>query len=469
MALIYTKIIKAQREETKMFCKNCGTENAEGSKFCKKCGTPLDGTSTQTNGGSTQTPDTNQVTTGSKFDVNQLLEKVKALPIKALVGACVAVVVLIVIIICVAANLGKEINLNKYITVTTDGYDGYGTAKVSVDWDAIEKKYGSELSYGSKAKSEYGGFLSLTTPVGVLEDCVSVELDNTSKLSNGDVINYTWTVKDNLSDYVKCKVKYKDDSYTVSNLTKVDKFDAFANVDVTFSGTSPAGKATLKYNGSDFNSYDFSISKSSGLSNGDKITVSLSDSTIQTYVKKKGRMPEVSEKEYTVDGLESYLTKNSEINAASLATLQNQATDVYNAYVASTFGSSESLESFTYLGDYLLTAKSSSSYNQNCLYLVYKAAIHETFSNSSSTYDETNNIYWYIAFTDVKVKGDGNLDVDVTKYSTTYNSVTIDSGVKSGWSNKTWYYKGYESLGDLYKATVTKNIDNYNHEDNVKE
>jgi hypothetical protein len=57
----------------------------------------------------------------------------------------------------------------------------------------------------------------------------------------------------------------------------------------------------------------------------------------------------------------------------------------------------------------------------------------------------------------------------VTKYSTTYNNVTIDSGVKSGWSTKTWYYKGYESLDELYKATVTKNIDNYNHEDNVKE
>ena len=25
----------------KMYCKNCGTENAEGSSYCKNCGTPL--------------------------------------------------------------------------------------------------------------------------------------------------------------------------------------------------------------------------------------------------------------------------------------------------------------------------------------------------------------------------------------------------------------------------------------------
>jgi hypothetical protein len=264
-------------------------------------------------------------------------------------------------------------------------------------------------------------------------------------------------------------VKYKDDSYTVSGLTKVEKFDAFSSVNVTFSGISTKGEATLKYSGSEFNSYDFNISKSSGLSNGDKITVSLSDSTIQTYVKKNGRIPETSSKEYTVEGLESYLTKNSEITSASLTTLQKQATDVYNSYMASNWGEGETLESFTYLGDYLMTAKSTSAYPQNYLYIVYKATIRDTFSNSKGSYDEAKDIYWYIEFTNVKVKADGSLDVNLTDYNTTYNSITVDSGVESGWFNKKWYYRGYETLDALYTATVTKRVSNYNHEDNVKE
>lgn len=46
----------------------------------------------------------------------------------------------------------------------------------------------------------------------------------------------------------------------------------------------------------------------------------------------------------------------------------------------------------------------------------------------------------------------------------------VDSGIKSGWwSTKTWYYYGYESLENLYKAVVTSNMDLYNHEDNMDE
>lgn len=111
--------------------------------------------------------------------------------------------------------------MNKYITVEADGYDGYGSARVQVDWDAIEEKYGDKIKFTNKAKKEGGNLLNLFTPYDYLADNVSVKLENKDKLSNGETIEYKWNVEEDLSDYLKVKVKYKDDSYTVEGLTEV--------------------------------------------------------------------------------------------------------------------------------------------------------------------------------------------------------------------------------------------------------
>ena len=147
--------------------------------------------------------------------------------------------------------------------------------------------------------------------------------------------------------------------------------------------------------------------------------------------------------------------------------LQKQAEDVYNAKAAKDWGDWESLESLTYMGDYLLTSKNS---NDNYLFLVYKAQVHNNYSNGESTYDQTNDIYWYIRYEDLIADADGNVTVDLTYYSTPNDRVEVDSCVDSGWwSTQKWYYYGYMSLDDLYRSTVTANLDGWNHEDSVGE
>ena len=64
----------------------------------------------------------------------------KQLPVKTLIiaaAAAVAFIIAIVVIAIVAINAGKTINLDKYLTIEASGYDGYGNAKVTIDWDAI--------------------------------------------------------------------------------------------------------------------------------------------------------------------------------------------------------------------------------------------------------------------------------------------------------------------------------------------
>ena len=456
-----------------MFCGNCGAENANGAKFCKECGQPLAGDAGKApkmalpQGNS----ESNATSGAAKVDVSQMTDKIKALPKKVLIGVGAAVVALIVII-CVAVNAGSTINLNDYLSFEAEGYDGFGTVRASVDWDAIEAKYGEKVSFKSSAKREVGELIKLVTPMDAIESSVSVKLEESSNLSNGTSIAYTWDVDEELFKYVKCKLKYKDASYTVSGLTEVGKFDAFADVTIDYAGIAPNGYANLNYTGSDINYYDFSCDKMEGLSNGDKIKVTIDESRLENYAKKIGKVPEVLEKEFTVEGLSSYLSQISEINDESLTQMQQQAEDVYSAHVAKNWGEGEKLESLTYIGEYLLTIKNKEVTwgNVNVLYLVYKAQVRDTFSNDEEKYDKVNDIYWYISFSNIMVEPDGSLTVEMTNYSTPYDRFTIDSGVSNGWwGTKSWNYYGYESIDELFKNTVAVNMDSYNHEDNIDE
>lgn len=469
-----------------MKCRNCGYENAADAKFCGECGMPLNVDTQQAAGAprAEETPKMRPAGTprksvgagaAPKVDMQQLAGKAKAVPKTALIGAGVGVAALLLIGGIVVHN-GKTINLNKYITIESSGYNGYGSVYATIDWDAIEKKYGSKISFTSDAKKEYGEFLSWTTPIEVLQSDVDVEFEqDTRHLSNGDKLEYTIDVDDEIAKYLKCKLKYKAGSYTVSDLEEVDTFDAFADLDVEFSGISPDGKANLNYTGTKMHSYDFSCDKTSGLSNGDVVTVTIDEDTAASYVQSIGQIPAEFEKTYTVEGLESYLMHTSEIDEAALQSMQTQANDAYNAYVAKNWGEGESLESLDYIGMYLLTRKDTSTYSYstiNTLYLVYKVKVHNTYSSDYGSYDQANTFYWYISFDNLMVGQDGSVSVNLSDYNTawnTWNTVTMDSGVNEyswGYSHR-WNYTGYATLDDLYKDAVTQNIDAFNHEDNV--
>lgn len=399
-------------------------------------------------------------------------DKIKALPKMILAGAGVALIALIVII-GVAVNVGSTINLNNYLIFETNGYDGYGTASAYIDWAAVEEKYGDKLSFTKQARDDMGEFTNMATPFEVLRNSINVRLEEYSGLSNGMEIDYTWEIDGNLSNYVKYRAKYADDAFMVSDLAEVGRFDGFAGLDVTFSGIEPNGVINVNYNGSDLSIYDFTYDQSGGLSNGDPVIISLENLNLDYYAQEYGRVPQGLKKEYKVTGLSSYLTQLADIGEAALASMQQQAADVFASHVAQEWDESEAVESFTYLGNYLLTAKES-DFNwgpHSTLYLVYKIQIRNTYANGEGeSYDQLNELYWYISFSDLLTGADGNLAVDVLDYETPGDQFSIDSGISTGWfSTQSWSYRGYRTLDELYKTVVVSRMDAYNHEDNVDE
>lgn len=389
-----------------MICEKCGTENIDNARFCIKCGQPLSPDKAETSQEDTSVSEEapvnadKAVSSKGKPDLNRLTGKLKSVPKKVLFGVPAAIIA-IAVILFISMQSAKTIDLNKYLEIQTTGYDGYGTAYVSIDWAALEKDHGNDVSF---SKASHGLLEIWMTPMEALQDCVAVRLDKYDGLSNGDSVNYTWDISSDLQKYLECSITYKDGEHTVSGLEKLETFDAFADVEVTFSGISPMGEAKISYNGSDFSAYDFSCDKTSELKNGDTIEVKLSGNDMGYYVGKFGKVPESAAKEYTVSGLQEYVTAFSDLTEDFMNNTKKEAEDSIYSYVAKSYSKESSMKNLEYAGyifDHLKNENTRSSVF-NHLYVIYRGDV-----SSSDNSFATTKVYYPVEFTNL-VKGTGD-------------------------------------------------------------
>ena len=346
-------------EERSVFCVHCGAKQDGNSKFCTSCGQPLD-TEEQPSPAPEAAPDQAApqfqgspaaVQTEPK-PVNPLAAKLKALP-KWVYAAVVGGIAVIVAAILIVVNITSTINLNDFVTVEVEGYSGYGTARVSIDWDAMKAKYGDKVKFTKEAKEglgALGGFLDGVSAFDALQGSIYVSLDTDENLSNGDQIHYTWDIDDELSKYVSCKLKYTEGTYTVEGLKEAQTFDPFADLTVTFEGISTNGELNMEYTGDELDPYDFGCDTAYGLANGDTVTITLDEYMVQRCLEEKGMLPSVMEKTYTVEGLSEYITAFSTIPQEFLDSMKKEAEDAIYAYTAQAYGSDYTLGELTYSG-----------------------------------------------------------------------------------------------------------------------
>ena len=477
-----------------MICNKCGTENDTNSKFCKKCGQQLENMSETTESAVSNVPETVEEVVPSKTktveqEVQNTTENVQQEPqnpvepqmsqsfeqqiknenssgkskkskrniiIGAVVGG-VALITLITVLICVLISNASTIKIDEYISIETDGYDGYGTAKATIDWKRIEKKYGDKIELTSKAKKQYGGFFSGVKPVDVLKELVEVKIDKKSDLSNGDKVKYTVKLDKDLKKYVKCKIKIKNGTKTVKKLEKVGKFDPFEDLTVTFEGISPNGEVEYKYDGEQLGYYDFSFSETYGLKNGDKIKVTINDD-MEYYAEQYGEVPEKLEMEYEVKGLDEYVSSFSDISKEYFEELKEEAEETVNSYVEDNYDDTYSLADLEYSGYVFNGVKDVEDhyYDFNSLYLVYSGNV----SDSEGKF-ETTKVYYPVRFTDILSKESG-FSYDENE-GIAGNSYLGDSWERTkGYVNPlTCYIEIEENSSDNYKTESGDDFEKY--------
>ena len=489
-----------------MRCRVCGSNNEDGSKFCWNCGNKLTEQSEtrsssvnqpgiQQNSGDVQH---NQVGTPPKqvrmpqrqvppggFDwengkkmaeerlqkgkniadgcVGQLkrvaenqtiTDKLKKISKKTwgIIGACVALVLVLLIVIALHK---PTVNLNDYLKVTYGGYDGGGVAYTEIDWNSMKEDFENKISY-KRGMAQTGGM----TPIDIIMEYTNANIEGKNeKLSNGDKVSYTWKVdKDAIAKLIKCKIKYSDGSKKVSGLKEMELFDPFKNLKVTFSGVEPNGEADIEYNGDMLSEYDFTCDKTSGLKNGDKIKISLTEDA-GYYVDQYNKAPSVLEKEYKVKNLGKYLSKIKEVDTDGMNSARAKAQKSISDMV-DYWSEDVTLDKVSYAGDYLQVAKDSDDYTKNYYGVIYQINAHIQ-PDGGQRKDVVS--YYSMKFENVIVGGDGKCKIDLDEYDVPYDDFSVE--VTSGdLSSGSYSFDGYQTLEELKKNYVDEVADEFDCE-----
>lgn len=487
-----------------MICVHCGRDIPNGTKFCPFCGQPVaaDRPAGQPAfniqpGASVQPPQQPPVMGAQQPVGGQPAAATATVTPKAPIdpkklAVPVAVVAVVVVGGVLIATHKPTVNLNKYITLSAEGYNSIGTLDVEFDTDKLEKDYGKKIAknFQKAMKNHEEDTYGLSNLAGSLYEggetslfvtyCADGSADKTRNLSNGDVVTYTWDgvneqTKKEAEELFGVKIKCSDVTYKVSGLTAVNTFDAFDGVEVEFDGISPDGSATVNTlpTAEAAKSLYYTLDEQYNLANGDTVTVTVHSNRddFSDCIEKYGAIPAATEKTYTVEGLNEYVTDSDGLTDSVLVSLQNQAQDVLNAYIAKSWDSEcVTLKGMSYLGYYILTPKNKDNYgvSQDVIILPYQVTSHNHFEDDKGqVYDADVSYYWYIAFRNVSKDADGNIAGGLDDYYTANASFDVKTGLDDGWWEKYWSYDGYQTLDELYSNAVTRNVEDYNHQDNV--
>lgn len=424
-----------------MKCVKCGKEIPDNVKFCPNCGAEQAGakptavpTSTQGNGPTAEAP------------------KKRKNFLTAIIAAA-AVVVVVAIVAAISGSREPTLNLNEYASVEYTGYNGYGKAQVSFDVDRLVEDYYDDLTYEDYTPYEVGQAL--------YNSCIDVALDRQEGLSNGETVTWAWECDDETAlDDVGVKLKYSDLEFTVEGLEDPESVDLADCINVTFSGITQNGTAKIEYL-MDGN-YSIRADKTTGLSNGDTVTVTLEypgKEDMDENVARTGIVFSSTEVTYLVTGLEYYVSELSQITDTALSQMQAKAEEEFSAYVARSWGEESTLDSFSYAGSYLLTPQDPDSHlgNPNLLALIFhgSATIDYTTSSGDQNFKADQDFYWYATFKNLTVGADGEIFVDVDDCTTSLNDSfqILSDNIQSSWGMPmVWTFRGYETVEDLDSA-----------------
>lgn len=197
------------------------------------------------------------------------------------------------------AGCAEKIDLNEYLDVDYDGVSGYAMAKYEIDYVDLITDYEEIFGFDDDDLEDEDGMDFLED----VQDAISGELNETKELKNGDELTFTWEVNaKKLEEKYKVKFQYTDVSEVVEDLDELEAVDAFAGVELTFEGPSGYAEAMLNTRNREYYMFDFVVSVSENLKNGDKVTLSVKDGYMD-YCIVEGIIPQETVKTYTVEGL----------------------------------------------------------------------------------------------------------------------------------------------------------------------
>ncbi len=438
-----------------MFCENCGKQLPDNSAFCDNCGMQMTAVA--------------PAAPAQPAVAKQPFVLTKQHKLFGLIGIGVAALIIIVAIIVGIA--GKTVNLENYITITPDGYNGYATIAYELDYYAIfEKVTGQDISHIESMDDldSLANATSVMAKAELLEGGLNVDVTypdgkESGRLANGDVV--TFTVTFDKDDAEKLDAKFKDATikYVIEGLADADVYDVLSHFDVSFEGCDGDGHAVLTptestetvggirftvhedddcvyYYISDTDDDGYLYVEFSGdtydLSTGDTVTVTVSAES--NRLAEYGVILDGLTKECEVAGLGKYASALSEISTDAIDTFSSLYMDdlknrLYDDWGYVVHGSSwrtykeQSIGNDLKLYKTILTTSKNTNTVGNSLWLIYSVTLDD------SAIDKPTVCYFYYQICNVVINADGTVDTaseyDIYKSSayTDYNALYDDN------------------------------------------
>lgn len=322
-------------------CVNCGREMIDTAKYCIYCNARQPETASAEDTRKMRPPGTvrpsgNEIQPepaaedaagrpGQRISAGTVLAFLKGH--RSLAGIIAAIIVVLAVILGVSAGRETEIDLAKYTEVQFSGYNGDGTARVEFDNNAF--LFDLAAAMAKKGKISRAAVRDATpdtiqsvmnvnwedgTKITLAADTVDYGLDRSQGLSNGDIVTLAYRCSNAQAKKYGIRFIGEEQSLTVGGLSDVERFDAFAGVDVTVSGPDGYGEAVISKTGTEelYSRLDFTADKDHELHNGDQVIVSVTNrdggDDFSEFGRIYGKVPGETTKVFDVSGLTEYPT-----------------------------------------------------------------------------------------------------------------------------------------------------------------
>ncbi len=348
--------------------------------------------------------------------------------ILGIIGLCIALIVVLVMFL----NRPTVYNLEDYVTFDYGGFNGQATARVYLRSGDLEEDFLKQKFKGKDINS-YANFskaLKYSMQLEEVLDYVEVEMTSDStELSNGDVLEAKITYDNKKAK--KLKIKFTGESVftTVDGLADIREVDPFADLEVTFSGTEPDGYLQYNYTGSE--AYmPFSFDKTSGLSNGEEVTVTVA--LDDTYTLSQGYRLTRTEETYVVAGLSGYAGSFGDLSFA-LGNIKTTTKDKITEYITNNYSEYVTTTPLEEVGYVFEKRNPDTDYwgDENILYYIYKT----TLTHEQEEFDPVD-VYFPMRYSNFLMDDQGVVTEFIVGDLQGYTSIPVHEDVWNSYNTK---------------------------------
>jgi len=370
--------------------------------------------------------------------------------------AAAVLVVLGLIRMLAGSGFGRsatEIDLNNYMGVSYQGYDGYGTAQCEFYYQDYQNSIEQALSESGILESDNLDGQQRVLIDQLFEMPFTYSIDKDACLHNGDKVSVAFNIKDTSFEDIGIKLKGDTKSYEVSGLDPTQEADPFEGFAIDYSGTAPY--CTASWHGG-LRELTYTLSSTENLKLGDTITVTvdyLGNSDFSEFTQKTGLELSRTEEVFTVENVDTYCLSISDISDEIKGKMDKVAQDSMTSIVAR-WDTPSSYKGMDHLGYYYLIPKYKDFWGTPYFYLysIYKVNVVEESGNIFSYYT-----FW--RFENPMILANGTCTCNLDNNKRCGNMIS---------SNGLWY-DGYTTLEGIFNDCVSKNVSEYEYEDTVQE